>query len=298
LAVTVVIAFTALIAVGVLVYKNWDTIKEKAIAIWGAIRNWFDSVTKKIGDFFSRLWSGIADTFKNIGSWFKQKFTSASDGIKNAFSGIGNYFSGIWSGIKNTFSHVAEWFRDKFSAAWKAVKDVFSSGGKVFDGIKDGILSGLKSVINAIIDGINKVIKLPFDGLNWALNKMRDISIVGLKPFTWLPSIDIPRIPKLAQGGFIKANTPRLAMIGDNRHYGEIVAPEDKLQAMVNTAVRAAGSSGLARADLESIVNSAVTRFIAAVGKMGFFVDGELLARALDRALENVNYRQNPIEVR
>ena len=100
----VVIAFTALIAVGVLVYKNWDTIKEKAIAIWGAIRNWFDSVTKKIGDFFSRLWSGIADTFKNIGSWFKQKFTSASDGIKNAFSGIGNYFSGIWSGIKNTFS--------------------------------------------------------------------------------------------------------------------------------------------------------------------------------------------------
>lgn len=294
----VVIAFTALIAVGVLVYKNWDTIKEKAIAIWGAIRNWFDSVTKKIGDFFSRLWSGIADTFKNIGSWFKQKFTSASDGIKNAFSGIGNYFSGIWSGIKNTFSHVAEWFRDKFSAAWKAVKDVFSSGGKVFDGIKDGILSGLKSVINAIIDGINKVIKLPFDGLNWALNKMRDISIVGLKPFTWLPSIDIPRIPKLAQGGFIKANTPRLAMIGDNRHYGEIVAPEDKLQAMVNTAVRAAGSSGLARADLESIVNSAVTRFIAAVGKMGFFVDGELLARALDRALENANYRQNPIEVR
>ncbi|WP_418884282.1 hypothetical protein [Blautia marasmi] len=293
----VIIAFTALIAIGVLVYKNWDFIKEKATAIWGAIKDWFDSVTKKIGEFFSRLWSGIEQKFRDVGSWFKQKFDAASEGIKNAFSGIRNFFSGVWDGIKNTFSHVADWFRDKFSAAWKAVKDVFSTGGKIFDGIKDGILNGLKTVINALIGGINKVIKLPFDGLNGALDKMRSISIAGFKPFTWLPSIGTPQIPKLAQGGFVKANTPRLAMIGDNRHYGEIVAPEDKLQAMVNTAVKAAGGSGLSKADVESIVNSAVTRFIAAVGKMGFFVDGELLARALDRALSNANYRQNPVEV-
>lgn len=291
------LALGAIIAVGILVYKNWDTIKEKATAKWGAIKDWFDSVTKKIGEFFSRLWSGISDTFKSVGSWFKQKFTSASEGIKNAFSGIGNFFSGVWDGIKNTFSHVADWFRDKFSAAWKAVKDVFSTGGKVFDGIKDGILNGLKSVVNALISGINKVIKLPFDGLNSALKRLKKVDIMGLRPFGWLPSIKVPQIPKLAQGGFVKANTPRLAMIGDNRHYGEIVAPEDKLQAMVNTAVKAAGGRGLSKADVESIVNSAVTRFIAAVGKMGFFVDGELLARALDRALENAKYRQNPVEV-
>lgn len=192
---------------------------------------------------------------------------------------------------------MADWFRDKFSAAWKAVKDVFSTGGKVFDGIKDGILNGLKSVVNALISGINKVIKLPFDGLNSALKRLKKVDIMGLKPFGWLPSIKVPQIPKLAQGGFVKANTPQLAMIGDNRHYGEIVAPEDKLQAMANEAVRAVGGSGLSKADVEAIVNSAVTRFIAAVGKMGFFVDGELLARALDRALENAKYRQNPVEV-
>ena len=123
-----------------------------------------------------------------------------------------------------------------------------------------------------------------------------------IKVPSWVPGlggkgINIPKIPKLAQGGFVKANTPQLAMIGDNRHYGEIVAPEDKLQAMVNAAVHAAAGSGLTKADLEAVMNSAVTRFIAAVGKMGFFVDGELLARALDRALENVKYRQNPVEV-
>ena len=36
-------------------------------------------------------------------------------------------------------------------------------------------------------------------------------------------------VPYLAQGGYVKRNTPQLAMIGDNRHQGEIVAPEDKI---------------------------------------------------------------------
>ena len=55
------------------------------------------------------------------------------------------------------------------------------------------------------------------------------------------PSIHLPR---LAQGGFVRANTPQLAMIGDNRHYGEIVAPEDKMQEMVDRAVALASRNG------------------------------------------------------
>ena len=151
--------------------------------------------------------------------------------------------------------------------------------------------------MNALISGINKVIEIPFNGLNSALGRLKKVDIMGLKPFGWLPSIKVPQIPKLAQGGFVRANTPQLAMIGDNRHYGEIVAPEDKLQAMVNEAVKMASGSGLTKADLESIINSAVIRIVAALGKMGFFVDGEMLATALDNARQNRSYRLNPLEV-
>ena len=42
----------------------------------------------------------------------------------------------------------------------------------------------------------------------------------------------------LAQGGYVKANTPQLAMIGDNRRYGEIVAPENKMLEMILTALK------------------------------------------------------------
>ena len=53
------------------------------------------------------------------------------------------------------------------------------------------------------------------------------------------------KIPYLAEGGYVKKNTPQLAMIGDNRHQGEVVAPEGKLLEMAQQAAQLAGGGGL-----------------------------------------------------
>lgn len=176
---------------------------------WDAIKKAWSGV----GTWFSNCWTGITNVFKGVGSWFSNIFTGAWNGIKNAWSGVGNWFGGVWNNIKSTFSSVSTWFKDTFTKAWTNVKNVFSTGGKIFDGIKDGILNGLKTVINAIIGGINKVIKVPFDGINSALKKIKNVSIAGIKPFSWMPTISVPQIPKLAKGGVVDEAT--LALIGE-----------------------------------------------------------------------------------
>lgn len=85
-------------------------------------------------------------------------------------------------------------------------------------------------------------------------------------------------------------------MIGDNRRYGEIVAPENKLREMAMDAVRAAGS-GISKADLESIINNAVMRIVTALSEMGFYIDGQLMAKAMRMAMEELDYRENPVKV-
>jgi hypothetical protein len=181
-------------------------------------------------ELFMMIWDGISAIFTNVGSWFDEKFTGAREAVFSAFSSVGQYFGNVWQGIKDAFGNITGWFRDQFSRAWQAVKDVFSSGGAVFSGITDGILNGLKAVINALIKGINSIVAIPFNGLNSALNALRSLSlpVIGA-PFGFLPTIDVPKIPMLAQGGYVEANTPQLAIIGDNKHQGEVVAPEDKL---------------------------------------------------------------------
>lgn len=236
---------------------------------WNGIKTAWASV----GQWFAGLWSNIKNTFSNVGTWFSDKFTAAKNGVHNAFKSVGSWFGDRWSDIKNAFSktgswfsdtfskaytnttnafknaksgfanvwsniksgfgNVSGWFKDTFTKAWTNVKNVFSKGGKVFDGIKDGILNGLKAVINKLIDGINRVIAVPFNGINSALRGIRNVSIVGIEPFSWLPTISVPQIPKLAKGGIIDRAT--LALIGEKGR--EAVVPLENNTAWMDKLV-------------------------------------------------------------
>lgn len=201
----------------------WEII----VAIFTPVAEWFyNNVIKPVTDFFKKLWDGISDgakklwegiksVFKAVSTWFsntviepvKKVFTGLWDGLKDGAKAA-------WEGIKSVFSTVATFFKDIFTNAWTAVKNVFSVGGKIFDGIKDGIVTAFKAIVNAIITGINKVVSLPFDGINWALNKIRNIDILGVEPFKWIKTISVPQIPLLAKGGVVSRATQ--AIIGED----------------------------------------------------------------------------------
>ena len=199
----------------------WQDIKDIANSVadwfvqaWTDIKNFFVDIWNSIKEKASNTWDGIKNVFSTVGNWFHDKVISP----------VGDFFSGMWgklkkgakdawAGIKDVFSTVANFFGDIFSKAWKKVKDIFSTGGKIFDGIKDGIVDAFKTIVNAIITGINKVVALPFKGINWALNKIKNIEILGLKPFDWIDTISVPQIPKLAKGGITNGAT--LAEIGE-----------------------------------------------------------------------------------
>ena len=74
----------------------------------------------------------------------------------------------------------------------------------MFDGIKDGIVNAFKTVVNAIIRGINKVIAVPFNAINSVLEKIHGISILGVSPFSWVHTFNVPQIPELEEGGVLE----------------------------------------------------------------------------------------------
>lgn len=216
--------------------KAWGGIKKAFGAVGDQLKNIVNSIKNHfkiqfdgIKNIASGLWSGIKTTFSAMGSWFKERVNAVKNAFSGAWSSLKSGAKSAWTGVKNVFSSVGTFFKNTFSNAWAAVKKVFSTGGKIFDGIKDGIVSAFKTIVNAIIKGINKVVSVPFDGINRTLNKIKSIKILGAKPFDWIKTISVPKIPYLASGGYVAANTPQLAVIGDNKHEGEIVAPESKI---------------------------------------------------------------------
>lgn len=309
-----IVAITALIAGGIALYKNWDKISAKLKKIWEGIQK-----------FAGEIWGGIKDTISKV-----------HDAIANALSvvweKITSTLSTVWNNLKSTVESVFGSIRDKISEVWATISE---TGKKIWDGIHDtisgilnkiadtassvgsrisnalvgafqNILKLIKVPINGIIGLINGLIKGVVTGINYVLqafNKLR-ISIPR-----WVPGIggntlgfnfatlNAPQIPKLAEGGYVKPNTPQLAMIGDNRHQGEVVAPEKKLKQMAAEAVREAGGTGITKADLERVMNNAVMRIVAALTGMGFYLDGEQMAKVIKAVEKAMDIRFNPVSV-
>lgn len=253
--------------------KNiWDKVKSIFTTLKDNIGKTFTDTLTKIKQNFSltaikKHFEGaltkIKTIFANIHTWFKDKFGSVVSKIKEKFSfnTIKSHFGKVLSGIKSVFSGIPNWFRSTFSSAWQKVKNVFSKGGKVFSGIKEGILGTFKKIVNGLINGINRVIKIPFDGINRALSRIRDINILGKRPFSGLPTISVPQIPKLATGNVATEET--LAIFGEYagaKSNPEVTAPQNIIYETTKQAIMDSSNSSGQNVD-NSTPRNIVIRF-------------------------------------
>ena len=166
----VIAAIAALIAIGVLLYQNWDTVVEFAKTAWQGLCDFISGICQAIGEFFSGLWTKLQEIFEPIGQWFGEKFQQAWDAIVNIFSGIGEWFSGVfqgawdaivniftpigswfgerWADVTSALANIGAWFTDMFQKAWTGLTNIFSKLGSWFGERWNDVTSALSSVSN------------------------------------------------------------------------------------------------------------------------------------------------------
>lgn len=128
----VIAAIAALIAIGVLLYQNWDTVVEFAKTAWQGLCDFISGICQAIGEFFSGLWTKLQEIFEPIGQWFSEKFQEGWDGIVNIFSNLGSWFGERWADVTNALAEVGSWLGDKFKQGWDAISNTFSKLGSWF----------------------------------------------------------------------------------------------------------------------------------------------------------------------
>lgn len=228
----IIAGIVALIAVGVLLYKNWDTVKAKCVQLWAMFSEKFPNLAAIAKGAFNIvvtgakwLWTGLKWAFGAIMAYLKVLWSFWSgvfSGIWNAmkvwFGGIKTVFMNVMTIIDNIIGFVKNVFTGQWSAAWENVKNIFGA-------IWGSLVAVVKTPINAVIALVNGAIS----GINNALSKVKIPDWVpgfGGKGF----SFSIPKIPQLAEGGI--ATKPTMAMIGEGRE-SEAVLPLSKLKGML-----------------------------------------------------------------
>ncbi|RDY20707.1 phage tail tape measure protein [Criibacterium bergeronii] len=105
-----------LVAVGVILYKNWDTIKEKASQAGEFIKGAWNSAGKSICDGWDNLKAGASEKWGSI-----QK--SVGGFITNMKNDATSKFNDIATKAGNAFENTKKSIRDKISDAKKLVSD-------------------------------------------------------------------------------------------------------------------------------------------------------------------------------
>ena len=177
---------------------------------------------------FVESWKDIIEEakieFSMMGEAIKEKWgeikTAFAEGVQNVKDKISDFITALWSKwmtVKQKLSNIWTGLKSSLTSAWNWIKT------NIFDAIKNGVKSMLNTVISTINSLINKLNSISFTMPDW----------LGGGTF----GLSIPTLPLLANGGYIGADMPTAAIIGDNKNEGEIVAPESKIQENVAIAL-------------------------------------------------------------
>lgn len=178
------IALAAIVAAGVLVYKNWDKIKEYAL---------------KLKDALSTAWNNIkttaVTTWNNVKNTVSEKWENIKTTISTKVSNIKTTISDGWNNIKTTVSSTIDNMKTAVSDKWDSIKTSIST--KV-TGIKTTVTDKFNEVVRKIKEIFTFDFKLPslklpkWDDIKGTLSRIVS-SVKELFSFDFhLPSLKLP----------------------------------------------------------------------------------------------------------
>ena len=172
----------ALVAVGVLLYKNWDKVKQGAKNAWGYVVKTFTGVGAKSGavrealggviEQAKKLWSKIKSVGSGVGKvlgehlpgiieHFRKKFEMSFSIVAGIATGLFTGISGVVSGIMKVLGGIIDFISGVFTGNWKkvwqGVRDIFGGIFKTLGALLKTPLNAVIGLINGAINGINKI---------------------------------------------------------------------------------------------------------------------------------------------
>ena len=261
----IVLVIAAIVAAGILLYKNWDKIKAKAIEIkdavvlaftnlWTNITTIFNTIKTVVTTVWNAIKTAVMTVVQFIASLIQARFNLIRTVVTTVFNAVRTVVTTVWNAIRSTISNAINGAHSAVTSRISAIQSAVSS-----------TFNSLKSTVSSIWNGIKSAITSPIESAKNTLQSIMS-KIKGYFPIKLgrlinfsIPSISLNTASKTVLGKTITYPTgfsvswhkqgaiftrPTLMMGADGQYHGvgdvrggEAVLPIENLQSMIDASV-------------------------------------------------------------
>lgn len=132
---------TTLISIGVALYKNWDTVKEKA----SQLGKWLSSIWSSIKQKTSELWNSTKEAISKA-------INSAKDAVSKAATATKEKAVSMYNSMKTSVVNAATTLRDKVKNAWESAKTAVTNA---VNSTKEKAVNAYNKIKTSVVNAAN-----------------------------------------------------------------------------------------------------------------------------------------------
>ena len=170
----IAVVVAAVVALGVLIYQNWDSIKQWTIDAWNAIGEFLVGIWDGIVQWASEAWNSISESTSAVWNSIKEFLIGIWNGIVEfvvtwgttileAYVGIWtsifNFCMEIWNGIVEYLTSVLQGIATFFTEIWTSISTFFQETWNGLVAFITPVLQGIADFFSMIWNGISTVIQ-------------------------------------------------------------------------------------------------------------------------------------------
>lgn len=122
----IIAAIAAIIAIGILLWKNWDKVKAKAIEVAKAVQKAWNDLKTRVITTVNALKNTVIILWNALKSAVVSRATALKNGVINAFNGVRSRAASIFNAVKNAIAHPIQTAVGLVRAAINKIKGILS----------------------------------------------------------------------------------------------------------------------------------------------------------------------------